>query len=138
MFVCGGGGSRLCIQIIFAPFGVHSGDFKVIWGAKMKLKMNLRHLLGPMAPRGLLRAQGRHTCHPAGHPPPQQTKLPAKLGSKPNPNRVPTKLGTINMRNWVGPRAPLYPCWWAARPWPCTHELHGHTDTHLNNKMLNY
>ena len=100
----------------------------------MKLKMNLRHLLGPMAPRGLLRAQGCHTCHPAGHPPQTASKA-GQLGSKPNPNRVPTKLGTINMRNWVGPRAPV--------PGPVLgraplYELHGHTDTHLNNKMLNY
>ena len=55
-------GGHVCVVGLFlATFGVHSGDFRVIWGAKMKLKSILRHLVGPMAPpRGFLRAQGRH------------------------------------------------------------------------------
>ena len=48
----GGGASRLRSRVILATFGVHFGDFKVIWGAKMKLKTILRHLMGPMAPQG--------------------------------------------------------------------------------------
>ena len=44
--------SRLRSRVILATFGVHSGDFRVLWGAKMKLKSILRHLMGPMAPQG--------------------------------------------------------------------------------------
>ena len=52
VFLGGGGGSRLRSRVILATFGVHVGDFKVIWGAKMKLKMILGHLKGSIAPQG--------------------------------------------------------------------------------------
>ena len=52
LFFCGGGVSRLRSWVILATFGIHSGDFRVIWDAKMKLTSILRHLMGPMAPQG--------------------------------------------------------------------------------------
>ena len=84
MFFLGGWGSRLRGRVILATFGVHFGDFRVIWGAKMKLKTILRclviwdaklepksvlrHLVGPMAPsRGPLGAQGCHFGGFGGH-----------------------------------------------------------------------
>ena len=53
VFLGDGGASCLRSRVILATFGVHFGDFRIIWGAKVKLKTILRHLMGPMAPQGL-------------------------------------------------------------------------------------
>ena len=60
-FFLGGGGHVCVVGLFWRHWASVLDDFRVIWGAKMKLKSILRHLVGPMAPpRGFLRAQGCH------------------------------------------------------------------------------
>ena len=55
------GGDVCVVGLFWRRWASILDDFRVIWGAKMKLKSILRHLVGPLAPpRGFLRAQGWH------------------------------------------------------------------------------
>ena len=86
LFLWGDGGHVCVVGLFWRHWASVLDDFRVIWGAKMRLKSILRHLVGSMAPqRGFLRAQWCHFGRFGGH-------FGCILAAKIMPKSVPTKL----------------------------------------------